>query len=281
MSHFLSVREHIAPLQARLLVMLALLIPLERLEAAEAQEIPAQLTACGDEDGFPPYSYFERSGGNSNPQSGRVIGYNVDLLQELFAPLGHSVEFTLLPWPRCLALVGNGDIDMAMDVSRTPDRDGTLQFPRAHYSTTTILIQSRQATPETFVSTPADLERQRICIINGWTFAALGMSANARPSGTPLTPAAAADMLRAGRCNVLPYAREALLGNSLLDPAFPLAADEFTHTTIPWEVHSEKHIAVGRTLPYGERLVELLDQGIARLLASGAAERILQRYLQR
>lgn len=281
MSHSLPVREHLAQLQARLLVMVALLITLESPKAAAAQELPAQLTACGDEGGFPPYSYVERSGDNSTPPSGSVIGYNVDLLRELFAPLGHSVEFTLLPWPRCLALVGNGDIDMAMDVSRTPDRQGDLLFPRAHYSTTTILIQAGPVTAETAISTPAELEAQRVCIINGWAFSALGMSPNARPAGTPLNPAAAADMLRAGRCNVLPYAREALLGNSLLDPAFPLDTEEFTQTVVPWEVRSEKHFAVGHALPYAEELVALLDEGIARLLASGAAERILQRHLQR
>ncbi len=281
MSHFLPVREHIAQLQARLLVMLALLIPLERLEAAEAQEIPAQLTACGDEEGFPPYSYFERFGDSSNPQSGRVIGYNVDFLQELLAPLGFTVEFTLLPWPRCLALVENGDIDMAMDVSRTSDREEGLQFPRPHYNTTAILIQAAPASPERAISTPAELERRRVCMIHGWTIAALGMSANARLAATPPNPAAAADMLRAGRCDVLPYTREALQGNTLLDPAFPLAAEDLTYAVTPWEVRSEKYFAVGRLLPYGERLVELLDQGIARLLQSGTTEVLLRRHLMR
>lgn len=269
MNQLFPVRERIAQLQARLLVMLALLIPLERLEAADADEIPMQLTACGAEEGYPPFTYFD---------SDKVNGYNVDFLQELLTPLGYSIEFILLPWPRCLAQVINGDIDMAMDVSKSPERQRGLIFPRPHYSTTVILIQTRQVAP---VTTPAELESQRVCNINGWAFSTLGMSANARPAGTPMTPAAAADMLRTGRCNILALSREALLGYSRLDPQFPLAAEDFINYPIPWEVRGEKHFAVGRRLPYGERLMQLLDQGIARLLQSGTTEVLLQRHLMR
>lgn len=268
MNHSPVIREQIANLQARLLVMLALLMPLERLEAADASEIPMQLTVCGDEEGYPPFSYFDGD---------KVSGYNVDFLQELLIPLGYSIEFILLPWPRCLAQVSNGAIDMAMDVSSSPERQREFIFPRPHYTTTVILIQTRHVAQ---VNTPAELESQKVCIINGWAFSALGMSADARPAGTPLTPEAAADMLRTGRCNILAFSREALLGYSRLDPQFRLSVEDLISYPIPWEVRGEKHFAVSRRLSYGERLVELLDQGIARLFESGAATRILQPYLQ-
>ncbi|MES3007967.1 MAG: transporter substrate-binding domain-containing protein [Pseudomonadota bacterium] len=255
--------------------MLILLIPLQVLHAADAQEIPTRLTACGDADGYPPFSYFERRDGQ---ETNTVAGYDIDFLRELLTPLGHTIEFSLLPWLRCLNLVSTGEIDIALDVSRFPERDRQLRFPRSHYATTAILIQLRQ--PELIaITTPAELERQRICIINGWAFASLGMSENARPVGTPPTPAAAANMLRTGRCSILPYSLEAMIGNALLDPDFILSTDEFTYAPIPWALGGEKHFGVSRQLPYGESLVELLDQGITRMLETGDAERIRQDYL--
>jgi len=58
---------------------------------------------------FPPSTVVE---------SGQFIkGYSVDLINESFKRLNWQVQFQVLPWKRCIALVKQGELDAVIDTS--------------------------------------------------------------------------------------------------------------------------------------------------------------------
>jgi len=65
------------------------------------------LTICGAH--FPPSTLVV------NDQL--VKGYSVDLIKESFKRLNWQVEFQVLPWKRCIALVKQGELDAVIDTS--------------------------------------------------------------------------------------------------------------------------------------------------------------------
>jgi polar amino acid transport system substrate-binding protein len=61
-------------------------------------------------------------------EDGQPVGYLPDLLTEAFRRAGYTVKIRLMPWARCLAEAKAGTIDGVFDATRTPEREGYLQF---------------------------------------------------------------------------------------------------------------------------------------------------------
>lgn len=69
-------------------------------------------------DQWPPY--------NDEPGSAQP-GYVVELLEAIFAPQGHEINYQLLPWARTLADVRKGSVDAAIGTDR--DESADFVFP--------------------------------------------------------------------------------------------------------------------------------------------------------
>jgi polar amino acid transport system substrate-binding protein len=78
--------------------------------------IEGSLTFCSDV--WPPYVNAQDSGRE---------GYVIDLLREIYEPLGYNVELEIIPWSRCLEAVSSGRTTgvIGADEEEAPD----LVFP--------------------------------------------------------------------------------------------------------------------------------------------------------
>jgi len=71
-------------------------------------------------------------------------GLEVELAEALATEAGFSIEFVNLPWSRALAYMQNGQLDMMMNLSRTPDREAFLNFIGPERISTRVLIVRRE-----------------------------------------------------------------------------------------------------------------------------------------
>lgn len=238
--------------------------------AVEKPAVPTELRACGEGDGFPPFTY-------ATPENGVATGFHVEVMHSVLAQSQRRLHVDLLPWARCVALAARGRYDLILDVSDTAMRKRDFALPRHSYTLTSIGVYRRSA-PIPPLRTLADLLPLSRCEILGWDYSSAGLPAEVPAAGQPPTIEAAAKMLRAGRCDVLLYDAELMGAAALLGRPEPLPDDEFARTPLQWVGNIRLYAGVSRALPYRDALVQLLDEGLARFQASDEAKRLRAKY---
>lgn len=236
-------------------------------------EVPRQLTACGDANEFPPYTYFERAGGQP---TAAVAGLNVDYLGLLLAASQRSVKVELLPWKRCLLLGALGKYDMVLDVSGQPQRQRDFHIAQSHYAIRPIMMFSEQMPPPP-EDTPEALAQYSLCKVLGWDYPPYDLPPDGGSVMTPATLDGALRMLRIGRCQLMFHNRELVLGLRQVGKGDLL--EGLAYRYISWLPSYELHIAVSRKLPYARPLVELLNRGRVEMERSGEMQRLQRKYL--
>lgn len=90
--------------------------------ASPILDFPCQRTVVSrSASNMPPYTYF-------NEQQ-QLVGYRVEFIQQLFTRLNCELEIlTDSPWKRSLILLGNGEIDVLMNASKSAEREGYAWF---------------------------------------------------------------------------------------------------------------------------------------------------------
>ena len=257
--------------RAALLLLLGLAIG---WQAPKAAEIPPVVTACVGAPEFPPFTYFQRVGGQASDQ---LVGYSIDTMREMLALGGRTVRIDYLPWKRCLLNGTLGTVDLVVDGFKVESRDSDFIFPNHPLSLGTPAFVFGRARESLEPGTPERLLQARLCGLRGWNFSPFGLAEDAVPTRAPDADAAI-QLVRAGRCDAFLYLREAVDGLPLIggtdaghDPSLGLAP-------VAGVPAIRTYLLIGRKLPYGAELKTLVDQAAESLDASGERARIASRY---
>ena len=70
---------------------------------------------------YPPYAY--QTSGN-----GEVQGVAVEVIREAFARMGHTLTIQIMPWPRVLQKVKDGEVDGFFTTYHVPDREAWADY---------------------------------------------------------------------------------------------------------------------------------------------------------
>ena len=242
-------------------------------QAAHA-ELPHEISACGDQNEFPPFTYLAREGGRITD---RLTGYSVDYLRTLMAASGREAKITLLPWARCLALAAKGEIDIALDGVRTPTRERDFVFPSPYASMRFGYIYAKSR-PAPKVNVPTDLLGLSLCGQTGYTYEMFGL-----PPAMTINHAnsynAAVRMLFAGRCDLLFTNREVSSLYDELGYENLLGSGKIEFAPLPWAQAIKFYLLVGRASPRRDELLEFLNREIERMDRSGETRKLTRQYL--
>lgn len=74
-------------------------------------------------------------------------GIDYEIASEVFRRLGVDVQWELLPWKRCLMMLGQGQADGALDIFRTAAREAQLAYALEPLSTVDFVYFQAQARP--------------------------------------------------------------------------------------------------------------------------------------
>ncbi len=80
----------------------------------------ANLTIAIDDSDWKPMSWVE---------NGHVHGFEVELIKKALEAMGHNVNWRPLPWARLLVEVEVGNVDAAVGLGYTAERESFLSFP--------------------------------------------------------------------------------------------------------------------------------------------------------
>ena len=240
-----------------------------------SRHLPAEpnqetLLFCGDQAGWPPYTF---------EQHGQIKGYDIDLLQRILKPAGIRYRVTMLPWRRCLKMVKQGDIHVALSASGDHERERIYRMSRTYYLTTPSYIYLKQRFPDGLDLSPKKLLQKgyKICGLRGCSYRNFGFLPD-QIEATTDTFRQLFHKTKAGRCDLLLARYEVIEGFAQTGQFFMGA--QWAHEPVPGSGPDHFKMLVSRNIPGSEQLHERLNQGIAALEAEGILEQLLRQYLK-
>lgn len=90
----------------------------------ESKEERITLTVAMEDIGYFPFYYTE---------NGDTKGFSVDVLNYVEAHSKYDFEYIILPWPRALHLVAEGQVDLILTLFKTSIREQTYHFIEPSY----------------------------------------------------------------------------------------------------------------------------------------------------
>jgi len=99
-------------------------------------------------------------------QDGTPVGFQVELIHEIFRRIGRPVTIDFLPWARCIDETKNGDVDGLFSAFRTPEREGYLLYGAEPLQQMPISFFVKKGSGIRFDGDVAAIARYRIGVVN-------------------------------------------------------------------------------------------------------------------
>ena len=243
--------------------------PATESSASAQTGIASPILFCGDQAGWPPYTY----------EIGKTVkGYDLDVLARIFEPTGQSYQVHMLPWRRCLEMVKDGQIDVALSASGTKERAKIYRMSEPYYLVTPSYIYLKSRFPNELNEPPSTVaQKYKVCGLRGYSYHNFGLA----PEDVETTSRTFSQLFSktaAGRCDLLLGRYEVLQGFALTGQK--LMSDVWHHTPVPGIKPDDFTMLVSRDINNSEALYQLLNQRIKEMKDSGQLDQLLQPYLQ-
>lgn len=235
-------------------------------------ETVVRITDDGSE--WPPYTYYKRVDGKPTTE---LAGYSVDVIKEILESNGIQYTIELLPWNRAQVEVETGsNYDLLLNASYSTERDTKYYMSEPYYSTGAFYFYSKSVHPEGFpIKSKSDLLNLKSLGILGHNYAVYGL--NDQIYKGPTDYESAIKMLHSGRYDIMPESLEILTGYSLIN------TDILSDKNLGWKpVPDMKPVLFHMLFTRNERgleLKKLIDEGLAKMKASGRLDELLNLYM--
>lgn len=231
---------------------------------------------CDDLAEWPPYIYFERI---DNKKTDRIVGFSVDVIQAILSSQNINFEIRLLPWKRCLYEVERGEnFQILLDASYSDERAEKFHISQPYYTSSPYYFYSKKHHPNGLdIQTAADLKKYRVSGISGYNYTNYGLSTE-DVRATVETHEPLILQLHHNRADLFPEWFEIIQGFAKLGRDF-LADENLGYAPVPGVDSTPFHIMFPKN-ELGLALKNIVDEGIAKLEASGKLQEMLQHYAQ-
>lgn len=238
------------------------------------------ITACADQTEMPPFTYVERTDGR---KTGRVVGASVDLLRQIGQARGWDVQVQMLPWARCLALVSDNRVQLAINIDNAVAQANNLVVSQSYFTLHNIYFYSHEARPQGLtLTTLADVKRYRLCGFGGYRFEMFGIDTRNVDLGTTTGYEQLIGKLHLGRCDLFIDARETMAGQYLINPKLRtlLVNGKLISQPLPELPTRELHFAVSANGKMSASLLTAINEGLDSLGKAKEMDKLLNRYLE-
>jgi len=109
---------------------------------------------------YPPYEY---------KQDGKLVGVDIEILEEAAKIAGVTLEFKEYPWARATKMAEDGEVDAIFSMSKTAEREKAFFFPTVNLASETNVIFANDAYKGD-VKSLADLKGKTIGVIQDYSY---------------------------------------------------------------------------------------------------------------
>jgi len=236
------------------------------------------ICGCDDEAEWPPYAYLKRENGN---ETSEVIGFSVDVINEIFGSHGATFKAKLIPWKRCLNEVKTGHCDMVMNAAYSKERDATFYISHFFYETTPYYFYSKKHNSEGLdIQNKFDLSKFRIGGKLGYSYADYGLTYDEIVAKSGIYAdnySKLIQLLHAGRIDIIVERLEVMAGFDVTGAGL-LQDEDLGYAPIP-QIEPSKFYMMFPKSKKGAELKKMADKGIERLRKSGRLLELQKTYI--
>jgi len=239
-------------------------------EALEGQTI----CICEDAAEWPPYHYFQRTNGKKTKN---IVGYGIDVLNDILSKKGIKYTIQFLPWKRCLHDVEKGDsYQMALSGTYSLERDQKY-YLICWYKTTAYYFYSKKYFPEGLqIKDLSELNKYRLGGLLGYNYKYLGELEKKMDKGARDYDAMI-EKLHRGRCHVTFEQYEIFAGFKLIGKNY-LGDKDLGYAKLPGVPPNWFNIMISKKYAHSHALKKVISEGIAELFWSGKYNTMLEKY---
>ena len=241
-------------------------------------EIPAgsKIPICNDSGEWPPYFYWERQNGS---QTDNLLGYDIDVLNEIMANNGFEYSFELIAWSRCLLEVERGnDYAMLTSAAYSDERNEKYLISEDYYTVQPHYFYHQANFPDGLdIQNLEEFKNYKVCGLRGYNYTNFGVDVGTIDTGTRHFPQLI-EKTRRKRCDLF-------LGRYEIFAGFAKTGNDYIRkhnlgtAPMPGVAGDKFYMMVSRNYPYSDDLVALLNSAINELKNSGRDQKLLAPYL--
>lgn len=205
-------------------------------------------------------------------------GYTVEVLRQVFTPLGIEVDYQTMPWAEALEGARKGTVDAVVGANRTEAEGLIVPAEPIGQAKMGLFVPGASAWRYDNI---ASLKSIRLGVVAGYSYwAAIDTYVKTPPPGASITTFDSAeplgDAMRAlldGKIDAIPETLPVFIWRSR-QLGLPMSAFRVAY------IHegADIFVAFSPAQPESKRYAELLSQGIDRLRQSGQLGQILKKY---
>jgi len=228
---------------------------------------------------WPPFIYYERKGSKSTKN---IVGYSVDVINEIFKKANITHTIKLLPWKRALKELELGlDYQLILNASYSKKREELYYFTRAFYSLNNFVFYSKKHYPKGLQSTNTSYikENYKVCGLLAYNYNDVGFKDNEIDKGGfyNFDKLIRAIEQRNERCNVFLEGYEIFVGFQAIGRNY------FSNKNLGYQRMTDTkptkfYMLISKKFKYAKELQILLDEGISTLEKSGKLLELKRKY---
>jgi len=264
----------------KIIITLVLFVLMSTSQNVSAQPV---VNICDDDGEWAPYAYHPRV--NGNPEKSKIVGYAVDLVDEISKLTELNFSYTFTNWKRCNYYVDNFDKSNKFEIFI----NGGFTLERAHkyyvtapiYRTHEGAFYSKIKYPEGLgLQQPSDLSRYKICGIYGHDYSGFAKKYNL-PADTTLHQNAKStetvmQMIVRSRCDIFISSLEPIYGGETIGKY--KIPESISSVPIPGMKTTSFHIFITKKSPRSFELLTKINQAILILENNGVSQKMLDEY---
>lgn len=238
---------------------------------------PIFLKFCVENTEYPPFNYFTRLNGIKTSELG---GYDIDLLERTFNPIGINYEVIALPWRRCLKNVLDGSIDGAMSASLNPQRAADyIPSDAYYYLTPSYFYLTENFGPQFHVDDINQLAKfGTVCGIRGFNYTNFGWRKD-----TPISEISSLQMLPQmlikQRCHFFLARKEILAGTLALNQDAP--PNSLMSSPSPTSLQEPFYMLISKRSPDRAFIAQEFNSRVKYLRETQQLDALYQTHLQK
>lgn len=249
-----------------------------------AQKLPS-LRVCAADIVVPPFLFWDHISGDAktpNSYEPSVHGYSMDVLTRIAQKLNlQAPKIQLLPMPRCIKEVRDGQFDVILNVLPNQGDLKPLLVSNAYYDLHSHYFYSRKAHPQGIqIKSLQELKNYRVCGLYGYTYEEYGLGGSNLDMGARDYKSLILK-LHANRCDIFIERREIWAGLYLIDSDLQhmLQDPNLEDAPLPEQAPLQFHIALSRRLPNANALLVQINDTISQLRASRELDQMMEAYI--
>ncbi len=215
-------------------------------------------------DEWPPFSGSELPSG----------GISLDVIETVLTKAGYNVKTDIVPWARIMAGASEGGFDVVGSLFMDEELQKSLIYGAPFYATEIHFVRQKGST--TTFSDLASLKPYSIAVGDGFLYEPAFDAMNSLNKVTVTTTLQGLRMVGAGRADLTLDSMEVLThslqlaGGDLADRVEILPGVLAKH---------EIHMAVSKTLPNSNEIVDDFNRVLAEMQADGSLDELLRKHI--